>query len=108
MSDHAQANYESVEEQKIAATGRLEDDSDPLKALSSQVASDLQQIDLDELPRVVSPYLPGVTEFEQTNMYTLVLDLDETLIHYFETGGPDGSGHFLVRPGAYKFLREMS
>jgi len=29
-----------------------------------------------------------------------VLDLDETLIHYFETGGSDGGGHFLIRPQA--------
>jgi TFIIF-interacting CTD phosphatase-like protein len=41
-------------------------------------------------------------------MYTLVLDLDETLIHYFEMGGSDGGGHFLIRPHAQKFLREMS
>jgi hypothetical protein len=33
-------------------------------------------------------------------MYTLVLDLDETLIHYFEMGGADGGGHFLIRPHA--------
>lgn len=41
-------------------------------------------------------------------MYTLVLDLDETLIHYFEMGGADGGGHFLIRPTAQKFLKEMS
>jgi hypothetical protein len=38
----------------------------------------------------------------------LVLDLDETLIHYFEVGGSEGGGHFLVRPGAERFLKEMS
>jgi CTD small phosphatase-like protein 2 len=49
-----------------------------------------------------------LTDYEQYKLYTLVLDLDETLIHYFEMGGPDGAGHFLIRPGVHKFLREMS
>ncbi len=39
------------------------------------------------------------------NTYTLVLDLDETLVHYFEIGS---EGHFLVRPGCDTFLKEMS
>ncbi len=34
----------------------------------------------------------------------MVLDLDETLIHYFEMGSE--GGHFLVRPSAEKFLKE--
>jgi len=38
--------------------------------------------------------------------YTLVLDLDETLVHYFEMGNE--GGNFLVRPGVDKFLKEMS
>jgi len=49
-----------------------------------------------------SPYLP---EKESDKLYTLVLDLDETLIHYFVT--PNG-GTFFVRPGAHEFLRELS
>ena len=58
-------------------------------------------IEEDEvLPTVVAPYLPAVNEIEQNKMYTLVLDLDETLIHYFEMGGADGGGHFLIRPHA--------
>jgi len=35
----------------------------------------------------------------------LVLDLDETLVHYFEVGH---EGHFLVRPGVDTFLKEMA
>jgi len=34
-----------------------------------------------------------------------MLDLDETLVHYYETGGEGG---FRVRPGCDKFLKEMS
>jgi len=37
--------------------------------------------------------------------YCLVLDLDETLVHYFEVGS---EGTFLVRPGADQFLTEMA
>lgn len=35
------------------------------------------------------------------NGYTLVLDLDETLVHYYEEGG---SGYYDKRPGAEEFL----
>lgn len=50
---------------------------------------------------IPAPYLPEVAE----DRYTLVLDLDETLIHYFEG---EGDGFFLVRPGCDTFLRELS
>ena len=48
------------------------------------------------------PFLPQITN---NNIYTLMLDLDETLVHFFYT--PSG-GHFLVRPGCMNFLIEMS
>ena len=38
--------------------------------------------------------------------YTLVLDLDETLVHFQEQ--EDGRNQFLIRPFAQLFLREMS
>lgn len=38
--------------------------------------------------------------------YTLVLDLDETLIHYEENA--DGTSQFLIRPFAQNFLKEVS
>ena len=37
--------------------------------------------------------------------YCLVLDLDETLVHYFEVGS---EGTFLVRPGCDQSLTEMA
>jgi hypothetical protein len=49
----------------------------------------------DELPQVHEPFLPEHEEVS-TKPYTLVLDLDETLVHYFDLG-PDS--HFLIRPG---------
>lgn len=46
------------------------------------------------------------------NVYTLVLDLDETLIHYEidETVDPniEEPGYYLIRPGALRFLNELS
>ncbi|EAR96666.2 NLI interacting factor-like phosphatase (macronuclear) [Tetrahymena thermophila SB210] len=48
------------------------------------------------------PFLPPA---KNDNVYTLVLDLDETLIHFVDT--PVG-GHFLMRPFLEMFLKEMS
>jgi len=48
-----------------------------------------------------APYLTPIVERE----YCLVLDLDETLVHYFEVGS---EGTFLVRPGCDQFLTEMA
>lgn len=56
------------------------------------------QYEGDNLPAVYAPYLPPLTLRQQEKMYTLVLDLDETLIHYFEMGSE--GGHFLIRPSA--------
>jgi TFIIF-interacting CTD phosphatase-like protein len=46
--------------------------------------------------------LEGMNRFK---LPILVLDLDETLVHYFEVGS---EGTFLVRPGCDQFLKEMS
>ena len=48
-----------------------------------------------------APYLTEIVDRE----YCLVLDLDETLVHYFEMGN---EGTFLVRPGCDQFLKEMA
>lgn len=55
-----------------------------------------------ELPVVEPPYLPALGE---ARAFTLVLDLDETLVHYYET---EDEGHYLVRPGVEAFLEEMA
>ena len=54
---------------------------------------------------VDAPYLPALTPEKQAKMYTLVLDLDETLVHYEEC---NDQGKFLIRPYAYEFLEEMA
>jgi CTD small phosphatase-like protein 2 len=45
------------------------------------------------------PYLPR----ELSHKYTLILDMDETLIHFI-----DQTKNFLVRPYTDQFLQEMS
>lgn len=45
------------------------------------------------------PYLPDFNP----KVYTLVLDMDETLIHF-----TDQTGHFMIRPYAQQFLQEMA
>jgi hypothetical protein len=49
---------------------------------------------MDVLPVVHPPYLPPLNTEEP--VYTLVLDLDETLVHYVEI---EDAGRYLVRPG---------
>ena len=56
----------------------------------------------EPLPTPDPPYLP---EIDSSRDYCLVLDLDETLVHYFEVGS---EGTFLVRPGCDQFLTEMA
>ncbi len=58
----------------------------------------------EPLPLVEAPYLPPLGP-EKAAVLTLVMDLDETLVHYFET---EDEGHVLVRPGTEEFLRELA
>jgi len=51
---------------------------------------------------VPAPYIKSQT----TKPYTLVLDLDETLLHYFEKN--DYEGELRIRPGADNFLKLLS
>ena len=54
---------------------------------------------------VQSPFLKKLPPEIESSTYTLVLDLDETLVHFFYT--PSG-GTFLIRPFCLHFLEEMS
>lgn len=47
------------------------------------------------------PFLPPLTNGKE---YTLVLDLDETLIHFDCGEDNDEGGYYLIRPNCLKFL----
>mmetsp|Transcript_3707 Transcript_3707/g.8973 ORF Transcript_3707/g.8973 Transcript_3707/m.8973 type:complete len:765 (-) Transcript_3707:696-2990(-) len=48
------------------------------------------------------PYLPP----RAGSYYTIVLDLDETLVHYFEEAS--GAGYYDMRPGCISFLERLN
>ncbi|EAR94394.3 NLI interacting factor-like phosphatase (macronuclear) [Tetrahymena thermophila SB210] len=77
----------------------------------TQLDEDQQDDDDDEeensedrlVGTIPAPYLPPI---DNPNKYTLVLDLDETLVHYQEI--PEEGGQFLIRPHAEIFLQKLS
>ena len=51
----------------------------------------------------------AIGRFGSDRKYTLVLDLDETLIHYVDNGDDiNDESYFLIRPYCNQFLREMA
>lgn len=67
--------------------------------IDSQIEQDLMLL----RHSIQIPFLPQQKE----KKYTLVLDLDETLIHLKEIEGEEGSFCYF-RPGSNKFLQELS
>lgn len=57
------------------------------------------------LPKATPPFLPPLEGEDKNTKYTLVLDLDETLIHNVEYGS---DSYFLVRPGCVYFIELMA
>ena len=71
--------------------------------------TDVEDDDMDdeydnEQPQV--PFLPPKSESDERE-YTLVIDLDETLVHYFEEEGGENA-YVKVRVGCESFIRELS
>ncbi|CAD8076860.1 unnamed protein product [Paramecium sonneborni] len=67
-----------------------------------RLTMDSQDFQFDQEEVIDCQQIPYLSK---TNKYTLVLDLDETLVHYQELVD---DGQFLVRPYAQQFLKEMS
>jgi len=55
--------------------------------------------------KIKEPYLEPLDPKIADTTYTLVLDLDETLIHYYEEKGVE---KYRERPGAYEFIEKMA
>ena len=60
--------------------------------------------DSENLPQPEAPYFPEKDPNDKRE-YCLVLDLDETLVHYFED---ENEAYVKVRLGAEHFIRELS
>jgi len=61
----------------------------------------------DKASLVGSEISPTSTKSRQRD-YTLVLDLDETLIHYVDVDSDTEESYFLIRPFCKQFLKELS
>ena len=120
--------YEDGQEQLIE---RAQETSNNKRTTIEIKVDPLEATEDDELPVVHAPYLPMVDSTYKG--YTLVLDLDETLIHYFDTPleksrkesilshtgqtrvsnselveDSYGAGYFMIRPSARNFLNRMA
>eukprot|EP01016_Furgasonia_blochmanni_P056097 TRINITY_DN94_c0_g2_i2.p1 TRINITY_DN94_c0_g2~~TRINITY_DN94_c0_g2_i2.p1 ORF type:complete len:569 (+),score=25.14 TRINITY_DN94_c0_g2_i2:139-1845(+) len=73
----------------------------PLKRKGS-IALKLLEGDAEGEVSISEPYLPLL---DPERLYTLVLDLDETLVHYHEDGMRE---EIRIRPHAHEFLKEVS
>ena len=74
---------------------------------ASAIASTSQAVfpnNFQNLPKVSPPFLDPLEPSEK-DTYTLVLDLDETLIHNVEY---QNDSFFLVRPGCVQFIETMA
>ena len=91
----------------------------PQLETNQEEIDELEQIEREykELrEKVTIPYLPPLSQvakkpkFSPYKPYTLVLDLDETLIHFEDETDPtsDDPGSYNIRPGALKFLQQLS
>ena len=102
-------SFKSCQEQEeIAVTGAPEEIFGSVVEEKPQQENEQAEIDKEymELKKLVTiPYLQPLDP--QDDRYTLVLDLDETLIHFeIDEDVPDEEepGYYLIRPGAIKFL----
>lgn len=64
-------------------------------------------LNLAGLPKVKAPFLPAQRP-EHDGRYTLVLDLDETLIHFVDLQSQGQESFFRIRPYCMQFLQELS
>jgi len=71
---------------------------------ASNLASCIKKSGEEETKIVFPPYV----KYTHQKEYCLVLDLDETLIHFKIDSNDESTGVLRLRPGIYKFLDEIS
>ena len=66
----------------------------------NNIKNNLSEIKISEKPKI--PYLPPINP---NYKYTLVLDLDETLVHYISE---ENFAYVQIRPGTEEFIKDLS
>ena len=95
----------STQLESLAITLEVHNNQTPLSSCILQIVANLSKISYSKAHVALQkatkePYLPP-----SKRTYTLVLDLDETLVHYIEN---EEDGTLLVRPGCEFFLKEVA
>lgn len=68
--------------------------------------TDIEDLDQGQLDKTLGlPLVPFLPDLHPEKKYTLVLDLDETLVHYVEE---NDSAFIQIRPGAENFIEELA
>ena len=112
MSPEEEIYLEDSDQSSISV--KQEDEVSPTEAVANEPADEDQKLawELALLrSQVKIPYLEPIPEsMASIKLYTLVLDLDETLIHFqgATSDDPDEEGFYMIRPGCNKFLKELS
>mmetsp|Transcript_27614 Transcript_27614/g.27474 ORF Transcript_27614/g.27474 Transcript_27614/m.27474 type:complete len:154 (+) Transcript_27614:202-663(+) len=96
-NDHSYSHFETFTDGN-GVNLFIDPDEDP--EVAAQIDAALAAPVDPEMVKPAPPYLPPLCGDIE---YTLVLDLDETLIHY-----RDDDKFYLVRPGVTQFLSELS
>lgn len=121
---------EEIEEQQVkesqgasADPGEAKEEEEEEEVIDQDDEQALIDAEYRRLRKLVrEPYLPPLSQTELSRLptrakciedvYTLVLDLDETLIHFEMDEDVDPAieepGYYLIRPGAIKFLNELA
>ena len=79
--------------------------------LDSLIYSQLEQnhkkinIDSNSVSSIIKDYAPYLPDINPKYKYTLVLDMDETLVHFFFT---KNIGMFFIRPYCLEFLNQLN
>ncbi|KAL4466844.1 hypothetical protein ABPG74_010441 [Tetrahymena malaccensis] len=88
----------------LSSSGKIEKEINDKNSQKSNEKKKTKSSGQKKGTSVKEPYLPTINAKYK---YTLVLDLDETLVHYHEMEDQTG-GEFLIRPFAEQFISDMS